>query len=134
MKEVLIIADDSIGKVIGKYLQRDSVNVRWARSLEGADVAGRRFPVVIAEIADDQPDIACYIRTVHDGTGCRTLILLIPMEQSSLTSDPMMHLPGVNIIVISKPIRLAMLAPLIQKELTDEQQRVEPDVAVNSVG
>ena len=109
MPEISILADVTTGKLIQRYLNRESVEV------ESSPVGVGQEPVslCIIDVSDFRGQITDVVSRMSVATGCGRYILITPMENPFLHGELASLRLQWQVSTIAKPIKLSELKVLV---------------------
>jgi hypothetical protein len=115
MPEISILADVTTGKLIQKYLNRESITV------EGPQTGAFDEPVslFIIDVAGIRERIAEVVSRLNTSTGCTRYIFITSMENPLLNGELGFLRDQWFVSTIAKPIKLSELKTMVDQYSAD---------------
>jgi hypothetical protein len=122
MPAISIIADATTGKVIQKYLNRESISVESNIS----DLRSGTEPVslCIIDVAGMREHIVPIVTRLNSSTGCTRYILITSMDNPSLAGELSVLNQHWTVDTIAKPIKLSELKSLVERQAAENRTAV----------
>ena len=119
MPDISIFADATTGKVIQKYLNRESVSVE--SNLADLPAGTEPVSLCIIDVAGMREHIVPIVTRLSSSTGCTRYILITSMDNPSLAGELSVLNQHWTVDTIAKPIKLSELKSLVDRQAAENK-------------
>jgi len=118
MHEILIIAEETTGTLLKRYLERSDMRVEVMLPAQYEEFPDAPFSVVIADSTVLSSDISESCESIRKRFQCRRIILLRPMEQQISNAPAAIERENAGVMHIVKPFKLSALSSLVRSAMS----------------